>query len=290
MRIGVELAVKATVNELVEYLKLYDSHGFDRVWIPDSNISLWEMWTVATLAATHTKRVRIGVGVSSPYHRSPAVIAQAAATLDRLSGGRIDLTVGRGGREFLKSIGADGDDAGVEEAIGILRGLLKGGTVSAKGAVFKFDEVSLRVKAAQERVPIYIAAMSERWMESAARCADGVHVYTSNPKLLTKAKKWATASGRGDFAIITTLGYVEPEEVRVWWVTNFGKNYNLQQLCGREVGKASYEELAEELVFTDRFSLLNQVDRLERLGVDELMIAYRRPEDLPTIAELVRSI
>jgi hypothetical protein len=162
--------------------------------------------------------------------------------------------------------------------------------VSAKGAVFKFDEVSLRVKAAQEQMPIYTAAMSERWMESAAKCSDGVHVYTSNSKLLTRAKKWAAASGRGDFAIITTLGYVEPEEVRVWWVTNFGKNYNLQQLCGREVGQASYEELAEELVFTDRFSLLNQVDRLERMGVDELMIAYRRPEDLPTIAELVRSI
>ena len=78
--------------------------------------------------------------------------------------------------------------------------------------------------------------------------------------------------------------------MRQWWVTNFGRNYNLQQLCGREVGKASYEELADELVFTDRFSLMNQVDRLERLGVVELMIAYRRPEDLPVISELVRSI
>ncbi|MBI4311778.1 MAG: LLM class flavin-dependent oxidoreductase [Chloroflexi bacterium] len=290
MRIGVELAVKSTVNELAEQLKLYDSYGFDRVWVPDSNISLWEMWSVATLAAACTKRVRIGIGVSSPYQRSPAVIAQAAATLDQLSGGRIDLTVGRGSREFLKSIGADGDDAGVEEAIAILRRLLKGEKVSAKGTVFKFDDVSLRATSVQERMPIYLAAMSDRWLETASKCADGAHVYTSNANLLTRVKKWAASSGKADFAIVTTVGYVEPEDVRVWWVTNFGKNYNLQQLCGREVGKAGYEELAEELVFTDRFSLLNHVDRLERLGVDELMIAYRRPEDLPVIAEMVRSI
>ncbi len=70
----------------------------------------------------------------------------------------------------------------------------------------------------------------------------------------------------------------------------FGKNHNLQQLCGREVGKATYEELADEFVFTDRHSLRTQVDRLERLGVGELMIAYRRPEDLLPIAQLVRSL
>ncbi|MBI4202476.1 MAG: LLM class flavin-dependent oxidoreductase [Chloroflexi bacterium] len=290
MRIGVELAVKATVNELVEHLKLYDSYGFDRVWVPDSNISLWEMWTVATLAATHTKRVRIGIGVSSPYQRSPAVIAHAAATLDQLSGGRIDLTLGRGGRGFLQSIGADGDDAGVEEAIAIVKGLLKGEKVTMKGKTFTFEDVTLRSTAVQKDVPIYVASTSDLWMEVASKYADGIHTYTSNPSLISRTKQWASASRKGGFSIITTLGYVEPEEVRVWWVTNFGRNYNLQQLCGRKVGQASYEELADELVFTDRYTLLNQVDRLERLGVDELMIAYRRPEDLPVIAELVRSI
>ncbi|MBI4339822.1 MAG: LLM class flavin-dependent oxidoreductase [Chloroflexi bacterium] len=290
MRIGVELAVKATVNELAESLKAYDAYGFDRVWVPDSQISEWEMWTVATLAAALTKRVRIGLGVTSPYQRSPAVMAHAAATLDQLSGGRIDITLGRGSRDYLKSIGEDGDDAGVQEALSILRGLLAGETVSRKGTVFNFEGVSLRTKSTQEVVPIFIAAMSDRWLEVASKCADGVHVYTSNPTLLSRVKKWAASSGKGNFTIVTTLGYVEPMEVRRWWVTNFGRNYNLQQLCGRQVGAASYEELADELVFTDRFSLLNQVDRLEHLGVDELMIAYRRPEDLPVIAELVRSI
>ena len=82
MRFGVELAVRTPVADLVESLRVYDKFGFDRVWVPDTPISLWEVWTTASLAATHTQRVRIGVGVTSPYHRSPAVMAHAAATLE----------------------------------------------------------------------------------------------------------------------------------------------------------------------------------------------------------------
>ncbi len=291
MRFGVELAVRTPVTDLVESLRVYDKFDFDRVWVPDTPISLWEVWTTASLAATHTQRVRIGVGVTSPYHRSPAVMAHAAATLDQLSGGRLDLTIGRGARRYLQSIGADGDDAGVEEAIAIIRRFLAGETVTYEGSVLHFNEVSLRVGSQQERVPIYLASTSDYWNEVAARCADGIHTYSSNPNLLQRVREWGHKAERNNgFAVITTLGYVEPPEVREWWVNNFGRNYNLQKLCGREVETASYEELAEELVFTDRASLLAQVDRLERAGVDELMVTYRRPEDLPVIAELVRSI
>ena len=73
-------------------------------------------------------------------------------------------------------------------------------------------------------------------------------------------------------------------------MTNFGRNYNLQLLCGREPETATYEELAEELVFTDSRTLRSQLDKLERIGADELMIAYRRPEDLIVISEMVKSV
>ncbi|MBI2872413.1 MAG: LLM class flavin-dependent oxidoreductase [Chloroflexi bacterium] len=290
MRFSVELAVKCPVTELVDYLKAYDDYGFDRVWVPDSPISQWEVWSAATLAATYTRKARIGVGVTSPYHRSPAVMAHAAATLDHLSGGRVDLSIGRGIRPFLERIGANASDAAVEEGIAIIRRLMAGETVSHQGEVFHFQEVSLRLCALQERVAVYVPATSEHWMEVASRVADGVHTYTSNPRLLGIAREWARRSGRDGFQIITTLGYVEPEEVRKWWVGNFNNNANLQRLCGREPGAASYEELAQDLVFTDVEGLAAQVKRLEEAGVDELMVAYRRPEDLPVIAEMVRAV
>ena len=94
MRIGVELAVRTPVTELVDYIRNYDSYGFERIWIPDAAFSQWEVWTTATLAAMYTTTPRIGVGVMAPYHRNPAVIAHGAATLDQLSGGRVDLSLG----------------------------------------------------------------------------------------------------------------------------------------------------------------------------------------------------
>ena len=287
MRIGVELAVRTPVNELLEYIRSYDSFGFDRIWIPDAAFSQWEVWTTAALAAVHTTRPRIGVGVMAPYQRNPAVIAQAAATLDQLSGGRVDLSLGRGSRPYIASIDADRPDEAVTEAIGIIHSLLKGETVTLEGTAFNFKEVSQRVLPIQDHVSIAIASMSKYWLDIATETADGVHLYTSNPRLLETAQAAKLAAKNPAFEVTTTLGFVEPAEVREWWVNNFGRNYNLQQLCGREPGAAPYEELAAELVFTDAESLRAHLQRMESFGVDELMIAYRRAEDLPVIAEMV---
>ncbi len=287
MRIGVELAVRTPVTELVDHIRTYDSLGFERIWIPDAAFSQWEVWTTATLAAMYTSTVRIGVGVMAPYHRNPAVIAHAAATLDQLSGGRVDLSLGRGSRPYIASIDADRPDEAVTEAITIINGLLSGETVSLDGAAFTYRDVSQRVSPAQEHVSISIASMSRYWLDIARDTADGVHLYTSNARLLETAHEARKAARNPNFQITTTLGYVEPAEVREWWVTNFGRNYNLQQLCGREPGAAGYEELAAELVFVDAASLREHLQRMESFGVDELMIAYRRAEDLPAIAGMV---
>ena len=287
MRIGVELAVRTPITELMVYLRDYDSYGFDRIWVPDAAMSQWEVWTTAALAVEHTTTARVGIGVMAPYQRNPAVIAHAAATLDQLSGGRIDLSLGRGARPWITSVDADRPDSAVEEAIDIVHRILSGETVTTDGEAFHFKEVSQRVQPVQERIPIYIAAMSQYWSDIAQRVSDGLHVYTSNPTLLGKVRETARGAEHEPFELITTLGFVEPAEVREWWVNNFGRNYNLQQLCGREPGTASYEELAQELVFTDAASLRGHLDRLEEFGFSELMIAYRQAEDLPLIADIV---
>tara|TARA_B110000263_G_scaffold230638_1_gene225319 strand:+ start:505 stop:1443 length:939 start_codon:yes stop_codon:yes gene_type:complete len=287
MRIGVELAIKTPILQLVEYLKDYDSYGFDRVWVPDSSISEWEVWTTAALASHLVKNSRIGVGVMAPYHRNPATIAHAAATLDQLSNGRIDLTLGRGSRPYLKSIDADRPDEAVEESITLINELLTGEKVSMKGSAFTFSEVSQRVTKKQDSIPIYIASMSEYWHEIASRTANGLHVYSTNEKLLTTTSNIAKESTNKPFNIITTLGYVEPKEVREWWVNNFGKHYNLQKLSGREPGEASISQLESELTFTNSDELKIHLAKMKSYGIEELMIAYRRPEDLPIIANIV---
>lgn len=290
VRFSLELAVKCPVTELAPYLRELDGSGFHRVWVPDAPNSQWELWSAATLAVMSTSQSRVGVGVTSPFQRSPAVIAHAAATLDHLSRGRIDLSLGRGIRPFLEHIGAPGADVGVGEGIEILRRLLRGERVTYKGEVFRFEDVQLPLGSLQERLPILVAAMSERWMEVASSVADGIHTYSVNERLLQTAREWARRAARPDFAIVTTVAYIEPKEARERWLRGIGSSQGLLSLMGVEPGRGSWQELEESLTLSGEDDLRRKAERLERLGVDELMIAYRRPEDLPVLGEWVNRL
>ena len=290
MRIGVELAIKTPIDLLINQLEKYDSYPFDRIWVPDSSISEWEIFTTAGIVANIVKKARIGIGVTSPYHRNPATIAHAIATLDNISNGRIDFTIGRGSRPYLSSIDAVGTDEAVSEAIFIIKKLMHGEKVDFSGSSFNFEGVSQRVTTKQTQFQIYIASMSEYWNDIGLEHSDGLHVYSTNTELLSKVKSYKDRSSNSSFRIITTLGYVEPQEVREWWVSNFGKHYNLQKLSEREPGEASVAELESELTFSDTQGLQEQINKMQQYSVDELMIAYRRPEDLEAIASIVSKL
>jgi alkanesulfonate monooxygenase SsuD/methylene tetrahydromethanopterin reductase-like flavin-dependent oxidoreductase (luciferase family) len=69
-----------------------DRLGYDSVWLTES----WNRDPVTLLAhlANQTTRIRLGFGVLNVLSRSPAVLANTAATLDELSGGRVILGLG----------------------------------------------------------------------------------------------------------------------------------------------------------------------------------------------------
>jgi len=75
---SVELPVNCPVTKLASYLSGLDGCGFYRVWVPDAPFAQWELWSAATVAVVSTSQTR--VGVTSPYHRSPAVIAHGIHT------------------------------------------------------------------------------------------------------------------------------------------------------------------------------------------------------------------
>jgi len=284
---SVELAVNCPVTELASYLRAIDGSGLHRVWVPDAPFAQWELWSAATVAVVSTSRARVGVGVTSPYHRSPAVIAHAAATLDHLSQGRIALSLGRGMRPFLKNIGVEGTDAGVEEGVEIVRRLLSGEKITYHGEVFHFDGVQLPLRSFQEQLPILIAAMSERWMKVASSVADGIHTYSVDEKLLRTAQEWATRSPRSSFVVVTTVAYIEAEEVRDRWLNMMSRSQGLLSLMGVEAGNEDSEELRESLILSDGDDLRRKAEKLESLGVSELMISCHRPDDLLVVSEFV---
>ena len=101
MLFSAELSPRCRPDQIAAHSRTLEDCGFHRIWVRDMFVVPWELWTAATTVALSTERVRIGVDVTNPYTRSPVVTAHAAATVDNISGGRLDLGVGRGISEFL---------------------------------------------------------------------------------------------------------------------------------------------------------------------------------------------
>ena len=288
MKIGIELAIKTPVNEIEQAIKLCEKYNLDRIWIPDSNISLWEFWSILGVTANVTNNIRIGAGVTSPYQRNPVVMAQAAITIDQLSNGRLDIALGRGSRFWLSNIGIEGIDDGLNESFDILKSLFAGEDLDYSGNQFNIKSPALRQPTFQETIPIFIANTSEYWTEKAIKFADGIHTYTTNKNLLSYMDSASNSASKKPFYKISTIGYIQPKEVETWWVSNFSKNRNLQVLCKRDSEKIDLEELKNDLTFDNKRSLQKQISKLADSNFDELMIAYRRPEDLEYILQTIK--
>lgn len=169
MRFGTGTTVK-DFADYREWLVVAEDCGFDLLTTGDSQ-SLWaDPFTIMTMAAERTSRPRLGVTVSNPMTRHPAVAASACAAVQQISGGRFAFGVSSGD-SALRNIGVR---AGTVDEIGAyvqaLQGLTAGKTVDWHGA-----ELVLRwLPADAVPVPIWMAAEGPRTQRLAGQIADGV--------------------------------------------------------------------------------------------------------------------
>lgn len=90
--------------DLLAFWQRADQLGYDSCWIPDHFYAgvgamdrpCWESWTVLSAVAMATERIRLGTMVLGNTFRHPAVVANMAATLDNICGGRLELGIGAG--------------------------------------------------------------------------------------------------------------------------------------------------------------------------------------------------
>lgn len=146
----------------------------------DSTGPCFEGWTVTTALAQATKRLRIGLLVTGMPYRHPAVLANMAATLDVVSGGRLELGVGAGWNQEeadaygidLHSTLTDRFDA-FDEACEVIVGLLTQETTTFKGRFFALTDARCEPKPIQQpHPPICIGGSGERrTLRSVARFA-----------------------------------------------------------------------------------------------------------------------
>jgi probable F420-dependent oxidoreductase len=166
--------------------------GFDSVWVSDHFFysfarygaaatpiaSLEPLTTLAGIAAV-TQRVRIGTLVLCAPFRHPALLARAAASIDLLSGGRLDLGLGAGWmREEFDAFGYRFGGAGdrfdaLEESLEVVRLLFGGESVTYDGSSVRLRDAVL-APAPAEPPPVWVGGKGgPRLLRLAARLADG---------------------------------------------------------------------------------------------------------------------
>jgi len=198
---------------LVGHAVLAEEVGFDGVlvsehfhpWVDDHGAAGFAFATMGAMAQA-TSRVRIATGVTTPLFRfHPAVVAQAAATLDRLSGGRFELGVGTGENLNEGPLGypfpAYAERASrMAEALQIMRRLLDGEKLTFEGEHYTTDRARLYSPPIGP-VPIYLAAGGPKSAALAATMAQGVITSVKVPgetleRVIDPARRAADAAGR----------------------------------------------------------------------------------------------
>ncbi len=180
MRIGIFLLAAQlpgqdagrVLADAVELVVAAERAGFDDAWIAEHHFMSYGVCpsptTLAAVAIGRTTRIGLGTAVSVLSTQHPVALAEQAAMLHHLSGGRFTLGVGRGGPWIDLEVfgtGLDRFERGFPESLDLLLAALSGGPVSADGDFFAFRETAV-VPAARMR-PV-VACTSDATLKLAA--------------------------------------------------------------------------------------------------------------------------
>ena len=172
----------------VETARTAEALGYDSVWVYDhfhnvpepSHETVFESWTVLAALTQCTERVRLGQMVACNLARSPALVAKIAATVDVMSGGRLDWGIGAGWDEReLRAYGYEFPSARVrvqmlDEAVDVVRALWTQPDATYAGRHFRLDGAQCDPNPIQQpHPPIWIGGAGERrTLRVVARQAD----------------------------------------------------------------------------------------------------------------------
>ena len=176
-------------GDLLDEVRHADATGWHGVWLADHYMpntgdttpargDTYECWALLPALAAVTERVRIGTLVSPTSVHHPALLAKRAATIDRLSGGRMVLGLGAGWQiNEHHAYGIELEPPGkrvsrFEEAIQIVRSMLSQESTTFHGAYYDITEAPADPKPVQSPLPLLVGTRSPRMRRITARCAD----------------------------------------------------------------------------------------------------------------------
>src|ERR1700741_1249833 len=126
MQFGFTLKPEHSIERAIALTRQAEAAGFSAGWLFDSHVLWRDPYPLLTLMAEASDGLRLGTCVTNPGTREPSVTASALATLDELSGGRMDLGIGRGDSARRVLGKPPTTMATLEEAITVIKALVEG--------------------------------------------------------------------------------------------------------------------------------------------------------------------
>ena len=306
MQFGFTLKPDHSLERTIDLTRRAEAAGFTYGWLFDSHVLWREPYVLLTLMAQATERMRLGTCVTNPATREPSVTASALAVLDELSGGRMDLGIGRGDSARRVLGKAPTTMATLEDAIVAIKALVEGRTVQYEGAELHLPWTG------NWTLPVWVAGYGPMALAMIGRIADGVILQLGDPDLIAwfvgQVREAEVAAGRppGSVQIQAAapahVGPLDDCRERTRWfpalvsnhVVDLVNKYPREQLPEAltgyvrdrtgydylhhaEVGSSNAAFVGDEV--TDRFCVIGSVDdhvaklhRLAEVGVDQFNV------------------
>ena len=202
MRIGIyggNVRRGRPLTSLVDEIVQMEEQGFASYWLPQ--VGTFDALTMLALAGQATNQIELGTAVVPSYPRHPSALAQQAATVNALCGGRLVLGVGPSHRPGIEALGLAYDRPArhMREYVTILKELGAEGRVDFEGEMY-------RVKtgfACPEASPltVVVSALAPLMLKAAGEVADGTVTWMVGPRTIAdstapRITKAAAAAGR----------------------------------------------------------------------------------------------
>jgi probable F420-dependent oxidoreductase len=303
MDFGFTLKPDHTIERTLALTRQAEAAGFSYGWLFDSHVLWRDPYPLLTLMAGVTTSLRLGTCVTNPATREPSVTASILAVLDEITGGRMDLGIGRGDSARRVLGKPPTTMAHLEEAILVIRSLVEGRSVTFEGTELRLPWTG------SWRLPVWVAGYGPMAIKMTGRVADGIILQLADPDLIhwfvSQLREAAVEAGRDPASLkvqAAAPAHVGPREVgrmRTNWfpalvsnhvvdlVNKYPREQLPESLTGYIQDRAGYDYLHHAEVgsgnaafvgdeVTDRFCVLGEVDEqiaklheLAAAGVDQ---------------------
>lgn len=206
MKLSTQLMYSGNPREAADQVMALERAGLDTVWVPEAYG--FDSPTLMGYLAAKTERVEIGSAILNVFSRTPGALLQTAAGLDNVSGGRAIIGLGASGPQVIEGfhgVPYDRPLARTREIVDLIRRGLRRETLTHDG-IFTLPlpagqgtglgkPLKLLTKPERRSIPIYIAALGAKSVESAASYADGWLPFLFLPE--KAASVWGDSLAKG---------------------------------------------------------------------------------------------